>query len=153
MNTSQTTCDHCGADLSDGKSQPHQLTLSGIRSGPFQWNPDHPIGTCEECGMEVTYNVPRLRSDGGFIHKDTGRLHCATIHHFCGIPCLEQWLGTRKPRAVATAQSGTVSSVTFGSGPGYRCPPIGSSVQPPLIADDDPNFPKLPAQEQAREGP
>jgi hypothetical protein len=42
----------------------------------FNYNPSHPIGTCGDCGEEVTYNVPRLGPDGGFVHMKTGKLLC-----------------------------------------------------------------------------
>ena len=33
--------------------------------------------TCGKCGAEMTYNVPRLGPNGGFVHKATGRLECS----------------------------------------------------------------------------
>ncbi len=42
----------------------------------FPWNPRHPIGTCQQCGGEMVYNVPRLGPDGGYVHKETGKLLC-----------------------------------------------------------------------------
>jgi hypothetical protein len=40
-------------------------------------NPAHLIGTCAGCGMEMVYNVPRLGSVAGFVHKASGRFDCA----------------------------------------------------------------------------
>lgn len=42
----------------------------------FGWNSNHPIGTCGHCGGEMVYNVPRLGSNGGYVHKSTGSLLC-----------------------------------------------------------------------------
>lgn len=42
----------------------------------FPYNPEHAIGTCAKCGREMTYNVPRLGKDGGYIHKETGQFLC-----------------------------------------------------------------------------
>lgn len=44
--------------------------------GRFSHNPAHPVGTCESCGEEMIFNVPRLGSNGGFIHKRTGQYLC-----------------------------------------------------------------------------
>lgn len=46
------------------------------QEGAHQHNPAHPIGTCANCGGEMIYNVPRMGPDGGFIHKDTGKVEC-----------------------------------------------------------------------------
>ena len=60
---------------------------AGIRetSKGYGHNPAHPIGTCRGCGEEMTYNVPRLGPDGGFVHKWTGRYECSspniTVEH------------------------------------------------------------------------
>lgn len=43
----------------------------------FPYNPAHSIGTCAKCGKEMTFNVPRLGLEGGFVHKDTGEFLCA----------------------------------------------------------------------------
>ena len=42
----------------------------------YQYNPDHAVGTCGKCGKEMIYNVPRLGSAGGYIHKETNKLEC-----------------------------------------------------------------------------
>ena len=42
----------------------------------FPHNPAHPIGTCAKCGGEMVHNVPRIGTDGGFVHKETGRTEC-----------------------------------------------------------------------------
>lgn len=101
MNKSQTTCDHCGADLTDTEKQPrYRLCLSAER-------------------------LPHTSNLVNAVHVEPP---IDRTHHFCGVPCLEQWLGTRKPRAVATAQSGTVSSVIVG-GPGYKTGPDGAITE------------------------
>jgi len=42
----------------------------------YSYNPAHPHGTCADCGEEMVYNVPRLGSTGGYVHKNTGKLFC-----------------------------------------------------------------------------
>ena len=44
------------------------------------WNPEHPSGTCADCGKEMVHNVPRLGSRGGYVHKDTMQMECNTPH-------------------------------------------------------------------------
>lgn len=39
-------------------------------------NPQHPMGTCATCGGEMIYNVPRLKENGGFVHKSNGWGQC-----------------------------------------------------------------------------
>jgi len=46
------------------------------REEGFPYNPAHPIGTCAKCGEEMTYNVPRIGPDGGYVHKETGYFTC-----------------------------------------------------------------------------
>lgn len=48
-------------------------------NGEFSYNPAHAIGTCGTCGAEMAYNVPRLGSNGGYIHKTTGRFECGGV--------------------------------------------------------------------------
>jgi hypothetical protein len=43
---------------------------------PFPHNPEHQVGTCSLCGEEMSYNVPRLGPDGGFVHFNTNSLNC-----------------------------------------------------------------------------
>lgn len=43
-------------------------------------NPNHPAGTCSNCGEEMKHNVPRLGAAGGFVHKATGRSECRAQH-------------------------------------------------------------------------
>jgi len=52
-----------------------KLGVNG-KDSAFPHNPAHPIGTCSECGGEMTFNVPRLGPGGGYIHKATGRCLC-----------------------------------------------------------------------------
>lgn len=40
------------------------------------YNPDHRVGTCQECGREMIFNVPRMGSAGGFVHADTHQIQC-----------------------------------------------------------------------------
>ena len=42
----------------------------------FQYNPDHPIGTCGKCGGEMIHNVPRMGNAGSFIHKQNNSIQC-----------------------------------------------------------------------------
>lgn len=51
--------------------EPDSITIG------FAYNPEHPIGTCCTCGEEVVYNVPRIGSGGGYVHKSTGRFICS----------------------------------------------------------------------------
>lgn len=54
----------------------HVKTVWGAHVGPtYHYNPAH-LATCGGCGKEMAYNVPRLGPDGGFVHKDTGKLLC-----------------------------------------------------------------------------
>ncbi len=31
---------------------------------------------CLDCGQIMRFNVPRLGSDGGYVHDETGQFHC-----------------------------------------------------------------------------
>lgn len=42
----------------------------------FSHNPAHKVGTCVNCGQEMSHNVPRLGPNGGFVHKHTGKFEC-----------------------------------------------------------------------------
>lgn len=71
-----------GGDQEEQKAGALFIVASAIQCAPtpakdFGWNPAHAVGTCSRCGEEMTWNVPRLGPDGGFIHKETGKLQCA----------------------------------------------------------------------------
>ncbi len=79
---------------------------------PFPYNPAHKIGTCGNCGGEMTYNVPRMGPDGGFIHAN-GSLLCPATPDPATVPGmpLPGWVyeGTNGWRYIGhqTASGGT----------------------------------------------
>lgn len=65
--------------LIEARDRLRQLQFEqGSRLVPFRfsYNPDHPLGTCGQCGAELVHNVPRLGNAGGFVHKSSGKVQC-----------------------------------------------------------------------------
>lgn len=70
-----------GGDQEEQKAGALFIVASAIQCAhtpakDFGWNPAHAVGTCSRCGEEMTYNVPRLGPNGGFIHEATGKVEC-----------------------------------------------------------------------------
>ncbi len=73
----------------------------------FPYNPAHEVGTCAKCGREMRYNVPRLGPDGGYVHKDTGKLDCQTMPND----------GGQRPPAWGGISEPPCSAMSCGDGP------------------------------------
>src|ERR1700674_2190513 len=72
LNVVATEGGKVGLETQSPQGNPHEET-------GYPYNPKHAIGTCASCGKEMSWNVPRLGPDGGFIHKDSGGFMCEII--------------------------------------------------------------------------
>ncbi len=64
-----------GDPCAHGNSRGSCLFCKSIGSFLFTYNPAHKLGTCGNCGHEMTHNVPRMGDAGGWVHLHGG-LEC-----------------------------------------------------------------------------
>lgn len=74
--------------ISDQEDLKEVITILEDQEKPFKLNPEQMVAApevwsgdklaCSICSEEIILNVPRLGSNGGFVHKDTGKIECAS---------------------------------------------------------------------------